>query len=116
MTSQRKMGANIRYLSGKATSAGIRSSDGDEREASTPCPECRCRRKVRGSDWRCPDCCFTGHRDVIGAVNMHRLAFGTKVTVPRRSDGTAPGSAAQAAPRKQYSPRHGPFRRHRDPD
>lgn len=87
-TSQWEMGADIRYLSEKAKKAGIRSSDGDERGTSSHCPECRRRRKVRGRDWRCPDCGFTGHRDVVGAVNMHRLAFGTKVTFPRRSDVT----------------------------
>lgn len=87
-TSQWEFGTDIRYLSEKATKAGIRCSNGDERGTSSHCPECRRRRKPGGRDWRCPDCGFQGHRDVVGAVNMHRLAFGTKVTFPRRQDVT----------------------------
>lgn len=87
-TSQWEMGMDIRYLSEKAAKAGIRSSNGDERGTSSHCPECRRRHKVRGRDWRCPDCGFTGHRDVVGAVNMHRIAYKCKVTFPRRSDVT----------------------------
>ena len=105
-TSQWEMGTDIRYLSEKANKAGIRCSNGDERGTSSHCPECRRRRKVRGRDWRCPDCGFTGHRDVVGAVNMHRLAFGTKVTFPRRSDVTylRPGPLRKPRPASSIRP------------
>ncbi|MFG6084317.1 RNA-guided endonuclease InsQ/TnpB family protein [Paracoccus litorisediminis] len=87
-TSQWEYGTDIRYLSEKAGKAGIQSSNGDERGTSSHCPECRRRHKARGREWRCPGCGFRGHRDVVGAVNMHRLAYDSKVTFPRRSDVT----------------------------
>jgi putative transposase len=31
---------------------------------------------------RNPQCAFVGHRDVVGSVNMHPLAFGTKIAFP----------------------------------
>ncbi|WP_187288691.1 zinc ribbon domain-containing protein [Acidithiobacillus caldus] len=33
-------------------------------------------RVAKGRNWRCPECGFQGHRDVVGGVNMHPLAFG----------------------------------------
>jgi transposase len=56
------------------------------------------RQKVRGRDWRCRSCGFTGHRDVVGAVNMFPLAFGTKVTFPSSQDVTylQPGPVRRA--------------------
>src|SRR5262249_48107197 len=39
---------------------------------------------VKGRQWHCrnPQCSFQGHRDVVGSVNMHPLAFGTKIAFP----------------------------------
>jgi putative transposase len=39
---------------------------------------------VKGRIWRCrnPICGFVGHRDVVGSVNMHPLAFGTNIAFP----------------------------------
>jgi len=110
MTSQWEMGADIRYLTEKANKAGIQCSNGDERGTSSHCPECRRRRKVRGREWRCPDCGFRGHRDVVGAVNMHRIAYGTKVTFPRRSDVTylRPGPLRKPRPASSIRPDTGP--------
>lgn len=96
--SQWEMGTDLRYLEEKARKAGIRSFSGDERGTSSTCPGCGHRQKVRGRDWRCRSCGFTGHRDVVGAVNMFPLAFGTKVTFPRPQDVTylQPGPVRRA--------------------
>lgn len=83
-----EVGRDMKYLEEKATKAGIMCFSGDERGTSSHCPECRRRRKVRGRDWRCPDCGFQGHRDLVGAVNMFPIAYREKVTFPRRSDVT----------------------------
>ena len=31
-----------------------------------------------------PQCTFVGHRDIVGSVNMHPLAFGAKIAFPAR--------------------------------
>jgi putative transposase len=79
-------GQDIAYLSYKATTAGIMSFTGSERGTSSQCPVCGWKHKVKGRVWRCrnPQCAFVGHRDVVGSVNMHPLAFGTKITFPAR--------------------------------
>jgi Putative transposase DNA-binding domain len=55
-----------------------------ERGTSSQCPVCGWKQKVKGRVWRCrnPQCAFVGHRDVVGSVNMHPLAFGTKIAFP----------------------------------
>lgn len=96
--SQWEMGTDLRYLDEKARKAGIRCFSGDERGTSSTCPGCGHRQKVRGRDWRCRACGFTGHRDVVGAVNMFPLAFGKTVTFPRLQDVTylRPGPVRRA--------------------
>ena len=68
----------------KRTAASIESFTGSERGTSSQCPVCGWKQKVRGRQWRCrnPQCSFQGHRDVVGSVNMHPLAFGTKIAFP----------------------------------
>jgi putative transposase len=77
-------GKDIAYLSYKAQLACIESFTGPERGTSSQCPVCGWKQKVRGRFWRCrnPRCSFVGHRDVVGSVNMHPLAFGNKITFP----------------------------------
>jgi putative transposase len=79
-------GQDIVYLSYKAKHACIKSFTGSERGTSSQCPVCGWKQKVRGRLWRCrnPHCSFVGHRDVVGSVNMHPLAFGTKIPFPAR--------------------------------
>ena len=79
-------GQDIAYLSYKAAVASIESFTGSERGTSRQCPVCGWKQKVKGRQWRCrnPECSFQGHRDVVGSVNMHPLAFGTKIAFPAR--------------------------------
>jgi IS605 OrfB family transposase len=95
---QWEMGTDLSYLEEKARKAGIRSFSGDERGTSSTCPGCGHRQELRGRDCRCRSCGFTGHRDVVGAVNMFPLAFGTKVPFPRPQDVTylQPGPVRRA--------------------
>ena len=79
-------GRDIAYLTYKAKHACIESFTGSERGTSSQCPVCGWKQKVKGRQWRCrnPECSFQGHRDVVGSVNMHPLAFGTKIPFPAR--------------------------------
>ena len=77
-----EVGQDLSYLGHKAPLAGMRCFTGEERGTSSRCPSCRRRHKVKGRLWRCPACEFTGHRDVVGALNMHALAFNQQVTFP----------------------------------
>lgn len=107
-TSQWEIGEDLRLLKEKAQAAGIRCFTGDERGTSSTCPVCGARRKVTGRVWRCRDaaCGFEGHRDVVGSVNMHPLAFGQKVTIPRRQDVTYlhPGPVRKGRPARSIRP------------
>jgi len=77
-------GQDIAYLSYKAKRASIESFTGSERGTSRKSPACGWKQRVKGRTWRCrnPECPFEGHRDVVGSVNMHPLAFGTKIPFP----------------------------------
>jgi putative transposase len=77
-------GQDIAYLTYKAKVAGIESFTGSERGTSRKSPVCGWKRRVKGRTWRCRNsrCSFEGHRDVVGSVNMHPLAFGTKIAFP----------------------------------
>lgn len=64
---------------------------GDERGTSSRhcpphggCPVCGHRHKPTGRNWRCQACGFEGHRDIVGAVNMHPIAYGQVVPFPKR--------------------------------
>src|SRR5262249_35007468 len=43
--------------------------------------------------WHCryQACSFTGHRDVVGSVNMHALAFGQRIDCPAQVTYQRPG-------------------------
>ena len=77
----------------KSTIAGIESFIGTERGTSSRCPRCGHKQKVRGRVWTCRECGFTGHRDIVGAVNMHPLAFDENVMFPDRITYLRPGLA-----------------------
>jgi putative transposase len=76
-------GKDIDYLIHKSIQARISCFTGSERGTSSRCPRCGHRHKPRGRTWACRACGFVGHRDLVGSVNMHRLAFGTQVEFPR---------------------------------
>lgn len=88
-----EVGKDIEYLSYKARAAAILCFTGDEQRTSSRCPDCGHRQKVRGRDWRCKACGFSGARDVVGAVNMHRNAFQKDVMFPASVTYLRPGPA-----------------------
>ncbi len=91
--SQWEYGQDMAYLAYKAKLARIESFTGPERGTSSRCPVCGWKQKVKGRVWRCrnPHCSFVGHRDVVGSVNMHSLAFGAKIPFPAQVTYQRPG-------------------------
>jgi putative transposase len=81
---QWEYGQDMAYLPCKSKQAHIESFTGPERGTSSRCPVCGWKQKGRGRNWRCrnPQCSFQGHRDVVGSVNMHPLAFGKAIDFP----------------------------------
>jgi len=84
--SQWEYGRDKDYLQQKTAHAGIMSFTGSEWGTSSRCPNCQQRQKVHGRNWVCknPQCRFAGHRDIVGSMNMHRLAFGHPIAYPLR--------------------------------
>ena len=76
-------GKDIDYLTHKAKQAHILCFTGSERGTSSQCPCCGHKHKPKGRNWACRVCGFTGHRDLVGSVNMHKLAYGAQVRFPR---------------------------------
>ena len=76
-------GKDIDYLTHKSKQAHIMSFTGSERGTSSQCPACGHKHKPKGRVWNCKKCGFTGHRDIVGSVNMHKLAYGEQVMFPR---------------------------------
>lgn len=94
--SQWEYGRDISYLTHKSKQDGISSFTGSERGTSSRCPVCGHKHKPRGRNWRCKACGFVGHRDLVGAANMHGIAFGEKTTFPAPEGVTylRPGTSA----------------------
>src|SRR6266567_248137 len=88
---QWEYGKDIDYLAQKSTQARISCSTGSERGTSSRCPRCGHKHKPRGRRWACRACGFTGHRDLVGSVNMHPLAFSTHPKFPRSFTYLRPG-------------------------
>jgi putative transposase len=80
---QWEYGKDIEYITHKAKQVHIKSFTGSERGASSQCRVCGHRHKPQGRVWNCKRCGFRGHRDLVGSVNMHPLAYGEKVIFPR---------------------------------
>ena len=80
--SQWEYGRDIDYLQQKSEQDRIVCFTGDERGTSSRCPVCGHRHKPKGRNWRCKACGFEGHRDIVGAVNMHPIAYGQVVPFP----------------------------------
>ncbi len=95
--SQWEYGKDINYLEQKSKQSAIECFTGSERGTSSRCPECGAKHKPSGRNWNCKACGFSGHRDVVGAINMHPLAFDEKVRFPSRKDTTylRPGQRRQ---------------------
>jgi putative transposase len=96
-------GQDSAYLSYQAKAASIERFTGPERGTSSRCPVCGWKQRVRGRHWRCrhPRCSFVGHRAVVGSVNRHPLAFGTKISFPARITYQRAGPARVLARDKQ---------------
>ena len=90
---QWEYGQDMAYLAYKSKQAHIESFTGSERGTSSQCPACGWKQKVKGRVWRCRNkaCSFVGHRDVVGSVNMHPLAFGAKIDFPAQVTYQRPG-------------------------
>lgn len=91
--SQWEYGKDIDSFEDKAQQAGIECFNGTERGTSSHCPEYGHRHEPRRRVWRCKKCGFTGHRDVVGGVNMHPIAFGEPIAFPQRITYLRPGRA-----------------------
>jgi putative transposase len=76
-------GKDIDYLTHKSKQAHIMSFTGSERGTSSQCPVCGHKHKPKKRNWVCKACGFTGHRDIVGSVNMRTLAFDEQVMFPR---------------------------------
>ncbi len=83
---------DIDYLTHKSKQAHISSFTGSERGTSSQCPSCGHKHKPKNRQWTCKVCGFKGHRDLVGSVNMHTLAFGERVNFPRSFTYLRPGS------------------------
>lgn len=83
--SQWEFGRDINYLMHKSERNGIECFTGTERGTSSQCPLCGHKQKVSGRRWHCRACSFKGHRDIVGSVNMHKLAFGTLIAFPGKA-------------------------------
>jgi Putative transposase DNA-binding domain len=59
-----------------------------ERGTSSHCLKCSHQHKPTGRNWVLNACGFTGHRDLVGSVNMHEIAFQKKTTFPVSKDVT----------------------------
>lgn len=81
-------GRDISYLTYKAKRAGVTVETGSERGTSSKCPVCGHRHKPKGREWRCKKCGFSGHRDLVGSVNMHALHWGKVVAFPAEQNTT----------------------------
>lgn len=101
--SQWEYGRDIEYLTEKCAKRRILCFTGTERGTSSRCPECGNRQRPKGRTWTCRRCGFTGHRDVVGSVNMHPLAFGEPIVFPQQITYRRPGPA-RVRRRNEYPP------------
>src|SRR5258708_39882228 len=92
-------GRDIDYLTHKSKQAHILSFTGSERGTSSQCPRCGQKHKPKNRQWHCKQCGFTGHRDLVGSVNMHKLAFGEQVEFPRSFTYRRPGTSRSSRSR-----------------
>src|SRR6266699_6710859 len=98
-----EFGKDIDYLTHKATQACIMSFTGSERGTSSRCPVCGHKQRPKGRNWVCRVCGFRGHRDLVGSVNMHELAFDQKVKFPRSFTYLRPSSSRAGTPQRCLS-------------
>jgi len=92
-------GKDIDYLTHKSKQAHIMSFTGSERGTSSQCPACGHKHKPKGRNWACKACGFVGHRDLVGSVNMHAIAFDEQVSFPHSVTYLRPGLSRRSSSR-----------------
>ena len=71
------------YVAYKAAAEGIVVKLQSERNTSKTCPSCGAMHKPQGRVYRCPACGFSGHRDVVGQINiLSAYQYGTPGKLP----------------------------------
>jgi putative transposase len=88
---QWEYGKDKDYLHHKCEQVGIVCFSGSERGTSSHCPRCDWKQKPTGRNWTCRRCGFRGHRDIVGSMNMHPLAFGSRISYPSSLTYRRPG-------------------------
>lgn len=84
-------GTDLKLLAHKCSKVGIVFESGSERGTSSRCPVCEKPHRPKGRTFRCPSCNAVMHRDVVGSLNMHALAFSRRVPVPEHVTYLRPG-------------------------
>ena len=102
--SQWEYGKDKQYLQQKCSKADIECFSGSERGTSSHCPQCDWKQKPTGRTWTCRRCGFVGHRDIVGSMNMHPLAFGSRITYPSSLTYRRPGPVRDRRLAKERSP------------
>jgi putative transposase len=92
------------YLQEKCSKAGIECFSGSERGTSSQCPQCRWKKKPTCRTWTCRRCGFVGHRDIVGSMNMHPLAFGSRISYPTSLTYRRPGPLRDRRQHKDLPP------------
>src|ERR1035441_9058476 len=87
-------GLDPRLLEHKCRLAGITFPSGTQRGTSSHCPSCQHPQRPAGRNFTCNKCGATVHRDVMGAVNQHRIGFGLPVPVPKSIKYLRPGDVS----------------------
>ncbi len=101
--SQWEYGKDKQYLHEKCAKVGIVCFSGSERGTSSHCPRCDWRKKPTGRNWVCRRCGFRGHRDIVGSMNMHPLAFGSRINYPASLTYRRPGRLRDRRQAKELS-------------
>jgi putative transposase len=101
---QWEYGQDKKYLQEKCARVGIVCFSGSERGTSSHCPRCDWKQKPKGRNWTCRHCGFHGHRDIVGSMNMHPIAFGSRITYPRSLTYRRPGPLRDRRQDKQLPP------------
>ena len=102
--SQWEYGKDKDYLAQKCEQVGIACFSGSERGTSSHCPRCDWKQKPTGRTWTCRRCGFVGHRDIVGSMNMHPLAFGSRISYPSSLTYRRPGPLRDRRLAKERSP------------
>jgi putative transposase len=102
--SQWEYGKDKQYLHEKCAQVGIACFSGSERGTSSHCPRCDWKKKPRGRNWTCRRCGFSGHRDIVGSMNMHPLAFGSRISYPTSLTYRRPGPLRDRRQNKELPP------------